>query len=59
MYCPSRIRVRETKHYVKFRLADEGGCDSIESRDEMIRRRLEIHPPLLAWVARARMLAAG
>ncbi len=52
-----RVPVRETKHYVKFQLEDEGGV-GVESRDELIRRKIAMHPPLLAWVARARMLAA-
>jgi hypothetical protein len=59
MQRPRRIRVHETKHYVKFKLADEMGASGAAPRDtEMIRRRIEMHPPLLAWVARARMLAA-
>lgn len=40
---------------MKFRLVDDAASD--DARDE-IRRRLEIDPPLLAWVARARLLGA-
>ena len=58
MHRPRRIRVRETQHYVKFQLADESGADEMESRAEVMRRRVEMNPPLLAWVARARMRRA-
>ena len=51
-----RICVHESRHYVKYRLVEDG-AGAAACRDE-IRRRAENYPPLLGWVARARLLAA-
>jgi hypothetical protein len=53
-----KIRVRATKHYVKFRLVDEQTRDEEEMRENPLWRHIDTFPPLLAWVARARLLAS-
>lgn len=58
MHRPRRIRVRSTQHYVKYQLADETDVVPLESHEDLVRRRIEMHPPLLAWIARARMRRA-
>ncbi len=56
-----RIALRETRHYVKFCLASEQPTrakeENMAAREATIRRMVAMHPPLLAWVARARMMA--
>ncbi len=56
---PRRVRVSETDDYVKYRLVEDGAAVASHSRDEMIRRKIEMHPPLLGWVVRARLLGAA
>jgi hypothetical protein len=54
-----KIRVRATKHYVKFRLVEDQPSEDRELRENPLWRHIETFPPLLAWVARARMLASA